>query len=241
MERGDALEKPTVLETYGMMNGLTVCGSWLFPNWDTIVHLNVCDCSNCISVSVLCPSCCLQSNAPDHTVIFWLLILQAFNSAIPSALLISTPLTTTTSPSPLSPVYIFLFLPLLLPLFSALFFRTFLLQIESFKLNFRENARSRTDHGADIITWPAPQDNSSPHPYGSFYSLHQNNQNHHPTPRSVSLIEPLAPAGCVGSPSAPSLLHLQGEVQGDSSSSLKGSRPFLPPTSSETPFILNQS
>lgn len=73
------------------MNGLEVCGSWLFSNWDTIVHLNVCDCSNCISVSVLYPSCCLQSNAPDHIVIFWLLILQAFNSAIPSALLISTP------------------------------------------------------------------------------------------------------------------------------------------------------
>ena len=147
-------------------------------------------------------------------------------------------------PPPLPPfscLYLFLFLPLLLPLLPALFFQTFLLQIESFKLNFRENARSRTDHGADIITWPAPQDNSSPHPYGSFYSLHQNNQNHHPAPRSVSLIESLASAGCVGSPSAPSSLHLQGEVQGDSSSSLKGSRPFLPPTSSETPFIFNLS
>lgn len=92
-------------------------------------------------------------------------------------------------------------------------------QIESFKLNFRENARSRTDHGADIITWPAPQDNNRPHPHVSSYYLHHN----HPTPRSVSFNESLASAGCTGSPSAPSLLHLQGEVQGDNSSPLKGS------------------
>ncbi|XP_051796762.1 microtubule-associated protein 4 isoform X3 [Acanthochromis polyacanthus] len=97
------------------------------------------------------------------------------------------------------------------------------IKIESFKLNFRENARSRTDHGADIITWPATQDNS-PRPHGSTYSLHHHhNQNHHPTPRSTSLIESLTSAGCVCSPSAPSLLHLQVEVQGDGSSSGRGS------------------
>ncbi|XP_074549919.1 uncharacterized protein LOC141807671 isoform X5 [Halichoeres trimaculatus] len=100
------------------------------------------------------------------------------------------------------------------------------IKIESFKLNFRENARSRTDHGADIVTWTAPQD--SPHPHGSSYSLHQNhhhNHHHHhqPTPRSVSLMESLASAGCAGSPSAPSSLLLQGEAQGDISRSLKGS------------------
>lgn len=91
-------------------------------------------------------------------------------------------------------------------------------QIESFKLNFRENARSRTDHGADIVTWPAPQDNHSPHPHGSSYSLYK-----HPIPHSISLMEALASVGCDSSPSAPSSLHLQGEVQGDNNSSLKGS------------------
>lgn len=98
-------------------------------------------------------------------------------------------------------------------------------QIESFKLNFRENARSRTDHGADIITWPAPQD-ISPHLHGSFYSLRQNHHHHHhhhPTPRSISLIESLASSGFVSSPSAPSLLNLQGKVQNGNSSSVKGS------------------
>ncbi|XP_078018574.1 uncharacterized protein LOC117264706 isoform X4 [Epinephelus lanceolatus] len=110
-------------------------------------------------------------------------------------------------------------------------------KIECFKLNFRENARSRTDHGADIITWPAPQDDNRPHPHGSSHSLHQNLRQQHPTPRSVSLIEPLASAGCVGSPSAPSSLHLQGEVQGEDSSSLKGSLPFLSPLNPAEPLL----
>ncbi|MEQ2182337.1 hypothetical protein GOODEAATRI_021315, partial [Goodea atripinnis] len=74
--------------------------------------------------------------------------------------------------------------------------------IESFKLNFRENARSRTDHGADIIIWPAPRDNgNSSRPHGSSFSLHDH-QSHHPNSCSVSLIEYLASTHYVSSPSS---------------------------------------
>ncbi|KAK5603769.1 hypothetical protein CRENBAI_001314 [Crenichthys baileyi] len=74
--------------------------------------------------------------------------------------------------------------------------------IESFKLNFRENARSRTDHGADIIIWPAPQDNgNSSRPHGSSFSLHDH-QSPHPNSCSVSLIEYLASTHYVSSPSS---------------------------------------
>jgi len=70
-------------------------------------------------------------------------------------------------------------------------------QIESFKLKFRENARSRTDHGADIITWPALAGDSPRH--------------HQTPPRSVSLNDSLYSASCLGSLSAPSL---QAEARG---------------------------
>lgn len=92
-------------------------------------------------------------------------------------------------------------------------------QIEFYKLNFRENARSRTDHGADIITWLAPQDennNNSNRP-----QLHMSSfPHHHPTPRSVSLNESLVSAGCVSPPSATSFVE---EVWGGNRSSSKGS------------------
>lgn len=75
-------------------------------------------------------------------------------------------------------------------------------QIEFFKLNFREKARSRTDHGADIITRPAPQDN---------YNSPQRDVSSFPQryPGNTFLSECLALAGCVSSPSAPSLVIIQ--------------------------------
>ncbi|KAI4903476.1 hypothetical protein NFI96_015067 [Prochilodus magdalenae] len=84
----------------------------------------------------------------------------------------------------------------------------FLLNIESFKLNFREKARSRTDHGADIITWPALGD-SPAHP--------------HPLRSSVSLNDSLATAGFPRSSTSPALI-LASQGQGCSSGSLTGLR-----------------
>lgn len=167
-------------------------------------------------------SSCLQSKAWSY-IIFWFLILQASNSAIP----LPNPFPPKQQPPPQHfPLCLFFSSFPASPPFSAPFFETFPLQIESFKLNFRENARSRTDHGADIVTWPAHQDNNSPHPHAFPYSPNQN-LHHHPAPRSISLMESLAAAGYVSSPSAPSLLNLQEEVQGENSGLPKGSWPFL--------------
>ncbi len=77
------------------------------------------------------------------------------------------------------------------------------MQIESFKLNFRENARSRTDHGADIITWPVSGD-SPVHP--------------HLLRSSVSLNDSLVTAGLPRSHTTPALLSSQ--EQGDVISAL---------------------
>ncbi|KAK2870488.1 hypothetical protein Q8A67_024880 [Cirrhinus molitorella] len=76
------------------------------------------------------------------------------------------------------------------------------MQIESFKLNFRENARSRTDHGADIIAWPVSGD-SPVHP--------------HLLRSSVSLNDSLATAGIPRSHTTPALLSSQ-EQEGDAGS-----------------------
>ncbi|KAF4095520.1 hypothetical protein G5714_023123 [Onychostoma macrolepis] len=81
------------------------------------------------------------------------------------------------------------------------------MQIESFKLNFRENARSRTDHGADIITWPVLGD-SPVHP--------------HLLRSSVSLNDSLATAGLPRSHTTPALLSSQ--EQGGGVGSLTGLR-----------------
>ncbi|KAG5850946.1 hypothetical protein ANANG_G00087770 [Anguilla anguilla] len=66
-------------------------------------------------------------------------------------------------------------------------------KIESRKLSFREGARARTDHGADIISWPAS--GGSPH---------------HP-PRSVSLNDSLSSASFLRSPPALASLSLPGQ------------------------------
>ncbi|KAL4657126.1 microtubule-associated protein 4-like [Arapaima gigas] len=66
-------------------------------------------------------------------------------------------------------------------------------KIESHKLSFRENARARTDHGADIITWPALDGNPS-----------------HPQ-RSTSLSDSLGSSGLLRSPPAPSLFSTTGQ------------------------------
>uniref|UniRef100_A0A3B1JCN2 Microtubule-associated protein n=1 Tax=Astyanax mexicanus TaxID=7994 RepID=A0A3B1JCN2_ASTMX len=79
-------------------------------------------------------------------------------------------------------------------------------KIESFKLNFRVKARSRTDHGADIITWPALGD-SPAHPL----SLRS----------SVSLNDSLATAGIPRSATTPSFT-LASQGQGCTSDSLAG-------------------
>ncbi|XP_037393052.1 microtubule-associated protein 4 isoform X5 [Pygocentrus nattereri] len=81
-------------------------------------------------------------------------------------------------------------------------------KIESFKLNFREKARSRTDHGADIITWPALGD-SPAHP--------------HPLRSSLSLNDSLVTASFPRSSTSPALV-LASQGQGCNSGSLTGLR-----------------
>ncbi|KAK9952893.1 hypothetical protein ABG768_016922 [Culter alburnus] len=83
---------------------------------------------------------------------------------------------------------------------SVLSFSNSVMQIESFKLNFRENARSRTDHGADIITWPVSGDSPV-----------------HLLRSSVSLNDSLAAAGIPRSHTTPALISSQ-EQEGDAGS-----------------------
>ncbi|KAK3571622.1 hypothetical protein QTP86_015357, partial [Hemibagrus guttatus] len=66
-----------------------------------------------------------------------------------------------------------------------------LLLIESFKLNFRENARARTDHGADIIDWPVVGDSPA---------------HLHPLRNSVSFNDSLVTARLPRSSTTPALL-----------------------------------
>lgn len=84
--------------------------------------------------------------------------------------------------------------------------RLSLKQIESFKLNFRVKARSRTDHGADIITWPALGDSPT---------------NPHSLRSSVSLNDSLATAGIPRSATT-SFLTLASQGEGCNSDSLAG-------------------
>ncbi|TSK16078.1 Microtubule-associated protein 4 [Bagarius yarrelli] len=74
-------------------------------------------------------------------------------------------------------------------------------EIESFKLNFRENARSRTDHGADIITWPVVDDSPA-----------------HPLRNSVSYNDSLVTAHLPRSATTPALLLASQDQEGDADS-----------------------
>lgn len=128
---------------------------------------------------------------------FRLLIFQASNSAVcrhfPLSISIPRHLLS-------SHVTLFLCSVSLCPVFPHT-----LMQIESFKLHFREKARSRTDHGADIIIWPASADGSAqPH-------LLRN---------SVSLNDSIATAGLPRSHTTPTLLSSQ--EQGGNVGSLDG-------------------
>lgn len=75
-------------------------------------------------------------------------IFQASNSAF-FAINSSFQYFLTTCPLSLCPFFLSL---------SVFLFLPNLMQIESFKLHFREKARSRTDHGADIVDWPVVGD-----------------------------------------------------------------------------------
>lgn len=136
---------------------------------------------------------CLTFCFPDHRIVcdlflFFrhLILLFAilppfhFNSPPPSTPTSPTCLFFCPTPFPLS---------LCLSSLSVSLFSHLPMQIESFKLNFRENARSRTDHGADIISWPALGDSPAHRPP------------HHHSPRSVSLHDSLTSAAPPCSPS----------------------------------------
>lgn len=105
-----------------IINGLTVCGSDFFLlNWDQTVHHNVFVTALSVNLYLLYPSCCLQSKASDHTVIFWLLILQASNSSIPLPSSSQLPHNNISSPLPdFSPFFLHLLPPPLLCLPSLL-------------------------------------------------------------------------------------------------------------------------
>lgn len=130
---------------------------------------------------------------------FRFLIFQASNSAFCCRLIVSFPkhlLSTFSS-----------YLPLLCVSNSSFSFPVFLffsqsslLQIESFKLNFRENARSRTDHGADIITWPVVGDSPA---------------HLHPLRNSVSFNDSLVTARLPRSSTTPALLSASQDQEGD--------------------------
>lgn len=68
---------------------------------------------------------------------------------------------------------------------------TSLLQIESFKLNFHKNARSRTDHGADIVTMPAHREKNQPRPWDLSYSLRIQEQEKAPPPTVTAQCVPV--------------------------------------------------
>lgn len=145
------------------------------------------DCFGCrfISGSSSVLNWCLTGHFSDHVTHLWswpLLILQASNSTFNyhSSLFISTP----HASSPPLVCVLFLLCPV--------FLHT-LMQIESFKLNFRENARSRTDHGADIITWPVSSD--SPVFHSSVSLTDSLIPRSHTTPAFVSSQEQRGEAG----------------------------------------------
>lgn len=80
------------------------------------------------------------------------------------------------------------FVPLLSPSLPSPFPPPVSLQIETYRLTFRANARARTDHGADIVSRP-------PYFPGGPSS----------GPRALGLLTRPVTAGVLGSPLGPSL------------------------------------